>query len=49
MSAMTRRITSTAAWSAASLSPLPNQRADANAAASVTRTSSKAKLREGTV
>src|SRR5215204_1158163 len=38
---------STAAWSAASLSPRPIQRALARAAASVTRTSSSARLRSG--
>ena len=38
---------STAAWSAASLSPRPIQRALASAAASVTRTSSSARLRSG--
>ena len=42
-----RRIASTAAWSAASLSPRPTQRAAASAAASVTRTSSIARLRSG--
>src|SRR5688572_1339063 len=42
-----RRIASTAAWSAASLSPRPTQRAAASAAASVTRTSSRARLRSG--
>src|SRR6478672_9025005 len=41
------RIASTAAWSAASLSPKPTQRAEASAAASVTRTSSSARLRSG--
>src|SRR5687768_10213401 len=40
---------STAAWSAASLSPRPTQRAAASAAASVTRTSSSARLRSGAV
>ncbi len=44
-----RRIASTAAWSAASLSPRPVQRAAASAAASVTRTSSSARLRSGFV
>src|SRR3954451_15216155 len=43
------RMASTAAWSAASLSPLPTRRADASAAASVTRTSSSARLRSGWV
>ena len=38
---------STAAWSAASLSPRPIQRALLSAAASVTRTSSSARLRSG--
>src|SRR5687768_6744377 len=38
---------STAAWSASSLSPRPTQRAAASAAASVTRTSSSARLRSG--
>src|SRR5215210_6560409 len=42
-----RRMASTAAWSAASLSPRPIQRAEASAAASVTRTSSSARLRSG--
>src|SRR5215471_5105805 len=43
-----RRIASTAAWSAAFLSPRPIQR-DANVAAdSVTRTSSSARFRSGT-
>src|ERR687898_1142795 len=41
------RIASTAAWSAASLSPRPIQRAQPRAAASVTRTSSSARLRSG--
>ena len=41
------RIASTAAWSAASLSPRPTRRAAASAAASVTRTSSSARLRSG--
>ena len=36
-----------AAWSAAILSPRPTQRAAASAAASVTRTSSRARLRSG--
>src|SRR5919197_3408525 len=43
----TRRIASTAAWSADSFSPSPTQRAAASAAASVTRTSSSARLRSG--
>ena len=43
----TKRIASTAAWSAAILSPRPTQRAEASAAASVTRTSSSARLRSG--
>src|SRR5437879_7108812 len=43
----TKRIASTAAWSASSLSPRPIQRAAAIAAASVTRTSSIAMLRSG--
>src|SRR5271166_1122020 len=38
---------STAAWSAASLSPLPTSGAHASAAASVTRTISSARLRSG--
>ena len=38
---------STAAWSAAILSPRPTQRAACSAAASVTRTSSRARLRSG--
>src|SRR3954454_14173035 len=38
---------STAAWSAASLSPLPTSGAAASAAASVTRTSSSARVRSG--
>src|SRR5918999_4742263 len=42
-----RRMASTAAWSAASLSPRPIQRPAASAAASVTRTSSSARLRSG--
>src|SRR5688500_3780026 len=42
-----RRIASTAAWSAASLSPRPIQRPAPSAAASVTRTSSSARLRSG--
>ena len=42
-----RRIASTAAPSADSFSPLPTQRAAASAAASVTRTSSSARLRSG--
>src|ERR687886_496396 len=41
------RIASTAAWSALSLSPRPIQRAALIAAASVTRTSSRARLRSG--
>src|SRR4051812_47472544 len=41
------RMASTAAWSAASLSPRPDQRAAASAAYSVTRTSSSARLRLG--
>src|SRR2546421_460691 len=41
------RIPSTAAWSAASLSPRPIQRAAPIAAASVTRTSSSARFRSG--
>src|ERR1022692_1430990 len=40
---------STAAWSAASLSPLPTSGAAARAANSVTRTSSSARLRSGRV
>src|SRR4051812_48675896 len=43
----TRRMASTAAWSAASLSPRPTRRAAASDAASVTRTSSSARLRSG--
>src|SRR5439155_6780618 len=43
------RIASTAAWSAASLSPRPTQRPAAIAAASVTRTSSSARFRSGGV
>src|SRR5207249_4708586 len=42
-----RRIASTATWSAEYLSPSPTHRPAANAAASVTRTSSKARLRSG--
>src|SRR5687768_1845128 len=42
-----RRIASTAAWSASFFRPRPIQRADAIAAASVTRTSSNARLRSG--
>src|SRR5919202_1072433 len=42
-----RRIASTAAWSAASFSPRPTQRAAAMAPYSVTRTSSRARLRSG--
>ena len=38
---------STAAWSAAILSPRPTRRADDSAAASVTRMSSSARLRSG--
>ena len=45
----TSRIASTAAWSAPSLSPRPTIRAAASAAASVTRTSSSARLRSGRV
>src|SRR6188508_3401342 len=41
------RIASTAAWSAASLSPRPTQRAQLSAADSVTRTSSSARFRSG--
>src|SRR2546423_2398331 len=41
------RIASTAAWSAASLSPRPIHRAAPIAAASVTRTSSRARFRSG--
>src|SRR5262249_8792588 len=44
----TKRIASTAAWSALSFSPRPIQRAAAIAPASVTRTSSIAMLRSGT-
>src|ERR671922_221920 len=43
----TCRMASTAAWSTASLSPKPILRAAAIAAASVTRTSSRARLRSG--
>src|SRR3954470_15060835 len=43
----TRRIASTAAWSAPILSPRPTMRAAASAAASVVRTSSSARLRSG--
>src|SRR4051794_25077577 len=43
----TSRIASTAAWSAPSLSPRPTIRAAARAAASVVRTSSRARLRSG--
>src|SRR5215207_2705163 len=43
----TWRMASTAAWSTASLSPKPILRAAAMAAASVTRTSSRARLRSG--
>src|SRR5947209_4655451 len=42
-------IASTAAWSAASLSPSPTQREAASAPDSVTRTSSSAWLRSGSV
>src|ERR687887_243778 len=42
------RIASTAAWSAAFLSPRPTQRPAPIAAASVTRTSSSARFRSGT-
>src|SRR6185503_7762681 len=45
----TNRIASTAAWSAASLSPRPTQRAEASAATSVTRAISRARLRSGLV
>src|SRR3954465_2310361 len=41
------RIASTAAWSAASLSPRPTHRAQLSAADSVTRTSSSARFRSG--
>src|SRR5260370_227426 len=41
------RMPSTAAWSASSLSPWPTRGAHASAAASVTRTSSRARLRSG--
>src|SRR5690242_18377588 len=41
------RIASTAAWSAASLSPRPTQRPAPSAPASVTRQSSSARLRSG--
>src|SRR3954470_6942811 len=41
------RMASTAAWSAASLSPIPVSRAAARAAYSVTRTRSSARLRSG--
>ena len=41
------RMASTAAWSAASLSPRPTQRAQLSAADSVTRTSSSARFRSG--
>ena len=41
------RIASTAAWSASSFSPRPTQPDAASAAASVTRTSSRARLRSG--
>src|ERR1700704_69480 len=43
----TLRIASTAAWSAPILSPRPTIRAAASAAASVVRTSSRARLRSG--
>src|SRR4051812_9766295 len=43
----TSRMASTAAWSAPSLSPRPTIRAAARAAASVVRTSSRARLRSG--
>src|SRR5919106_3661860 len=43
------RIASTAAWSAAFLSPRPIQRPHPSAAASVTRTSSSARFRSGAV
>src|SRR3954452_8363993 len=43
----TMRMASTAAWSAASLLPIPTSRAAGSAAASVTRTSSRARLRSG--
>src|SRR5262245_48658357 len=42
-----KRMPSTAAWSAASFSPRPTSGAAASAAASVTRTSSRARLRSG--
>src|SRR4051812_8108378 len=42
-----KRMPSTAAWSAASLSPRPTSGAAARAAASVTRTSSSARFRSG--
>src|SRR3954447_12502424 len=45
----TKRMASTAAWSADSFSPRPIQRAAAIAPASVTRTSSRAMLRSGAV
>src|SRR4051812_8668862 len=47
MVSSTARMASTAAWSAAILSPRPIQAALASAAASVTRTSSRARLRSG--
>ena len=47
MRSSTRCMPSTAAWSAASLSPMPTQVALARAAASVTRASSSARLRSG--
>src|SRR3989440_1243547 len=43
----TSRMASTAAWSAASLSPRPIHRPAASEAASVTRASSRARLRSG--
>src|ERR671925_658375 len=47
MEPSTGRMASTAAWSTASLSPYPRWRAAAMAAASVARTSSRARLRSG--
>src|SRR6478735_9217293 len=47
--ARTGRIASTAAWSTRSLSPRPMKRPAAMAAASVTRTSSSARLRESAI
>src|SRR3954469_10858228 len=47
--ARTGRIASTAAWSTRSLSPRPMKRPAAMAAASVTRTSSSARLRSGSL